>query len=449
MEEITYSHIPLATIITAFMVLAPIIEYMGMRKRDLRYDRLSKSMIYFCLILFSPGAALGTGIPMIIIGLYPEFWARFANLFFWPLVIQFGFFIMEVIFLFFAYYLTWERMMDRKRLHILYGSIAAFWGFMVQVVWDSLGGYMMTPGVALPGVDQPVGWSIKALLNPSFPYLFVHRFFGNISYSMLLTGGVLALMYMFKKKTEDRKYYRFASDFTFSVGFLAFFTMPFIGWFYARMLQTEAPIAFHAIMGGHATPYFVLKMVLIVTFLIIGGIYLFVRHRGKPVALIILSLALGSLSIILFRHPPLGWFGPPLVWRSIQTFVLVGGIVFLWIMRWKGKKIRFRGWHWALFIAGTAAFFTFAFGGFVRERARNPYTVYGELKKPEVKISESDRFLVYDKCVRCHHISPKDLKFHEAKDWGERVNIERTRPEVDLTDEETARIILWLEVNYP
>ena len=87
MEEVTFSHIPIAATIVAFMFLAPILELVGYRRKDLRYDRLSKSMVYFSLILFSPGAALGTGIPMFIIGLYPEFWSRWANIFFWPLIL--------------------------------------------------------------------------------------------------------------------------------------------------------------------------------------------------------------------------------------------------------------------------------------------------------------------------------------------------------------------------
>jgi cytochrome bd-type quinol oxidase subunit 1 len=230
MEEVTYSHIPIATLITAFMILAPIYEYIGYRRKDLRYDSLAKSLIYFSLILFSPGAALGTGIPMFITGLYPEFWSRWSNLFFWPLIIQFGFFILEVEFLFFTYYLPWDRMMNRKRLHIFYGSIAALWGLLVQLVWDSLGAYMMTPSVSLPVVGQPVGFSLKALLNPSYPFLFMHRFFGNISYTMMLVGGIFALLYMAKKDESEKKYFSFATNLTFTIGFLGFFIMPFIGW---------------------------------------------------------------------------------------------------------------------------------------------------------------------------------------------------------------------------
>ncbi|MHC4212123.1 MAG: cytochrome ubiquinol oxidase subunit I [Planctomycetota bacterium] len=205
-EEITYSHIPIATIVTAFMLLAPIFEYIAWRRHDPRWERLSKSFIWFSMILFSPGAALGTGIPMFIIGTYPEFWSRWANLFFWPLIVQFCFFLIEVFFLFFMYYLTWDRWQNRKRLHISMGACAAFFGYMVQVVWDALGSYMMTPGgVALPGVDQPVGFSLPAMLNPSFPFLLIHRTFGNFSYVLLLTGGVLALRYLGQKRKNPSR----------------------------------------------------------------------------------------------------------------------------------------------------------------------------------------------------------------------------------------------------
>ena len=65
---------------------------------------------------------------MYIIGIYPEFWARWSNLFFWPLIIQFCFFLIEVGFLFFGYYLTWDKWANRKRLHIFMGIMAAFFG---------------------------------------------------------------------------------------------------------------------------------------------------------------------------------------------------------------------------------------------------------------------------------------------------------------------------------
>jgi len=92
-----------------------------------------------------------------------------------------------------------------------------------------------------------------------------------------------------------------------------------------------------------------------------------------------------------------------------------------------------------------AAFFTFAIGGFVRERSKNPYTVYLQSEKPETVAKERDRFLLYQKCVGCHHINIRNILEIEGEDWRERVFRERRRPGVQLTDEETERIVAYLE----
>ncbi len=458
-EEITYSHIPIATIITAYMVLAPIYEYVGWRRKDPRYDRLARGLIWFALILFSPGAALGTGIPVFIIGTYPEFWSRWSNLFFWPLIAQFVFFTLEVGFLFFAYYLAWDRLANRKPLHIMFGCIAMFWGLSVQFVWDALGGYMLTPGsVPLPEVTDPVGWSTAAFFNPSFPFLFTHRFFGNLSYVMLLTGGVLALRHWRQKDAEQKAYFRWASNLTFTVGFVAFFAQPVVGWFYARVIQAEAPSSFQAIMGGHSATVFTTKFVLIATFLLLGGMYLFVRHRSKPL-LYAITVGLAALLILVFLHPPLGWFGErPFVWRGVMTLGIVTLVAVLWLVHGRSDPER-PVWRGAMFVAGLAAAFTFALGGFVRENSKGPWTVntlpgtsVGGITKPEATQQETNRHEAYEKCLPCHETventflrGPNLWARRPRADWGPTVRRELARQGAPpTTEEERQRIIRFL-----
>lgn len=447
MEEVTYSHIPIATLITAFLVLAPIYEYIGYRKKDPRYDRLAKSLVFFSMILYSPGAALGTGIPMFIIGMWPEFWARWSNLFFWPLVFQFCFFLLDVGFLFFCYYLPWDRMQNRKRLHIFFGVMTAIFGLLIQAVWDSLGAYMTTPGAPLPAVDNPVGWSAAAFFNPSYPYLFFHRFFANISYTMLLTGGVFALKYWRQKDPGEKAYFGFAADLTFTVGFLTFFIMPFIGWGFAKILQTHAPVAFHSIMGGHASIYFKVKMVMIAVMLLLGGSYLFARHKRRFLQ-VAMTVGIVSTYLVLHWHPALDWLpGGSMVWRTTYTIFILAFLFFLWTVRRGGFYDR-GVWKAAMFVAGLAAFFSFALGGFVRSRARQPYNVYEQLVKPEVLPLEADRLLTYKKCLGCHHKGPKEFARYKKKDWEARVELERKRPGAEITDEEAERIVGFLKETY-
>ena len=448
-EEITYSHIPIATLITAYMLLSPLFEYIGVRRNDPRWDRLSKSFVWFSMILFSPGAALGTGIPIFIMGTYPEFWSRWTNLFFWPLIAQFVFFLAEVFFLFFMYYLTWDKWANRKRLHISMGVCAALSGFLVQVVWDSLGSYMLTPGtVALPQVDQPVAWSLAAMLNPSFPYLLSHRIFGNFSYVLLLTGGVMALRFMGQKRkdplSENTSYYKWAASTCFTIGFLCFFAMPIIGWFYAGVIQRHAPIAFMAMMGGHSAKYFIIKMGLIGILLTIGGTFVVKQHGSKVMAWAV-SAGMLLVLVIILKHPPLKYFGDSaLVWYLVCTAIVVAFIMWLWLCRSKGDPDR-PVWQLAMFLVGLAAFFTFTLGGFLREHIKSPDTVYGEIVKPEWTDREADRYLLYKKWLGPRNEFPADLDQNRPENW--RQHVEQTRREgLVLTDEEAERIIKYLEV---
>lgn len=448
MEEITYSHIPIATLVTAYMLLAPLFEYIGWRRHDPRWERLSKGLIWFAMILFSPGAALGTGIPMFIIGTYPEFWSRWANLFFWPLIVQFLFFLAEVFFLFFLYYLTWDRWQNRKPMHIAMGICAAVCGYLVQIVWDSLGGYMLTPGnVALPGVDQPVAWSLPAMLNPSFPFLLFHRTFGNFSYVMLLTGGVLALRYMGQKRkdptSENTQYFHWAAGICFIIGFFSFFAQPIIGWFYARVIQREAPVAFMAIMGGHSSIYFIVKMAAILFLLIVGGTFVVKRYGTK---MIVWATTAGLLIVlaVVWMHPPLMWLGQSAVlWRLVSTATILAIIGWMWLCRGRGNPDR-KAWQWAMFLVGLAAFLAFAMGGFSREHIKSPDTVYGEIVKPEVEAVEADRYLVYEKWLKPRGQLPADLDRSRPESWQAEIRQAR-QAGLELTDAEAERIQRYLE----
>jgi cytochrome bd-type quinol oxidase subunit 1 len=445
-EEITYSHIPIATMITAFMVLAPAFEYVGYKLKDERYDRLARGLIWFAMILFSPGAALGTGIPMWIMGAYPEFWSRWTNLFFWPLIGQFAFFMGEVIFLFFFYYLMWDLLRDRKRLHIFFGVAAAFFGLMVQFVWDAVGSYMLTPSVPLPGIETAVGWSAKAFFNPSFPYLFTHRFFGNISYVMMLVGGYFALKAGRKKEEPEKEYFTWAADFMFTIGVIAFFAMPAIGWGYAKVIQAHSPVAFTAIMSGHTSSKFIVKMAMVFVLAVSGITYLFVRYQSR---LLQWGLTAGVVSVasLFWIHPPLFIWGGTTGWRVLHTFFPVAFMAFCWLVarNWDHTA---RAWRRVMFAAGVAAFVAFLIGGFVKSNARQPYTVYKEILKPESKPYEEGRFLFNERCVICH-AGAWEFEQWRGRNWESLVQSERDRAGADLSDDETRLIIDYLKEKYP
>jgi hypothetical protein len=222
--------------------------------------------------------------------------------------------------------------------------------------------------------------------------------------------------------------------------------MPVIGWFYARVIQQEAPVAFLALMGGHTSAHFIFKMGLILTFLVIGGLFVVKRWPRKATA----WATTGGLLIVLGiieMHPSLMWLGrSALAWRLSSTVVVLGLIGWIWARRAKGS-VDVRTWQWAMFVAGLAAFFAFAMGGFVRERSKSPDTVYGEIVKPELTSLEADRYLVYTKWLEPRGQTAADLDRNRPKDWREEVQKAR-QGGLELTDEEAERIISYLEAHH-
>jgi hypothetical protein len=246
--------------------------------------------------------------------------------------------------------------------------------------------------------------------------------------------------------SENTVYFGWASSTCFTIGFFCFFAMPIIGWFYARVIQREAPVAFMAIMGGHSSSYFIFKMTMILILLTIGGAFVIRRHGTKAVAWGVTAGMLVVL-VVIQAHPPLKWLGgSALAWRLVTTAAILGFIGWLWASRGKGDPGR-PAWQWAMFVVGLAAFFAFAMGGFVREHSKSPDTVYGEIIKPEWTDKEADRFLVYDKWLRPRNEVPADLDRDRPDDW--RNHVEQARQDgLILTDGEAERIVLYLEAHH-
>ena len=121
-------------------------------------------------------------------------------------------------------------------------------------------------------------------------------------------------------------------------------------------------------------------------------------------------------------------------------------IAWLWFVRGKGDPNRSL-WQWAIFIAGLAAFFTFCFGGFIREHIKTPDTVYGEIVKPEWTDVEADRYLVYEKWLGPRHEMVSDLDLPSGGNWRNVVEQARQKGLV-LTDQEAETIIKYLETNH-
>ena len=111
----------------AFVVGVPwftvIVEFIGWRKGDPKYDRLAHEFARLFSAAFATTAALGGLLTFTLIGLYPRFSHYFFGIFAPVMYVYGGIFLAETAVLY-LYYSTWERLRDRKPLHLALGASA-------------------------------------------------------------------------------------------------------------------------------------------------------------------------------------------------------------------------------------------------------------------------------------------------------------------------------------
>jgi cytochrome bd-type quinol oxidase subunit 1 len=186
-------HIIFANFAVGGPILALVAQRIGIKNKDKNYEKLAKDLIVLVIILMSLGGVFGVGLVALCIGLFPVFFAKTVNVFFWPLFVEVLMFLVEFAFLA-LYRYKWDTLANNRRLHITYGIIGVIGSWLSMIIINAAASFMMTPGKWLETQNL-----LDAILNPTMlPSLF-HRIFGSLAVAGLIT----MLMVM---KSTDKKY---------------------------------------------------------------------------------------------------------------------------------------------------------------------------------------------------------------------------------------------------
>ena len=248
-------HILIAAFIIGIVLIAATSEYVGVLTKQPKYDRFGHNVAKFTVQLFATGSALAITFVLVLITLYPVFWSYLQNIFFWVLLAEAFMFVGEILILY-AWYVSWEKLAYRKRLHVVLGFVVSllFLGQMTFI--DVVGSYMMTPTEGVPPTD--VGWTF---LNPTYMPLNMHRFVGNISYAGFLIAGWAAWRYLRSTGEGDREYYDWLGHWGLMWGFGFLLLQPIVGFGYLKEIREHNDAAFTYLMLGDKSWLFNLLMI--------------------------------------------------------------------------------------------------------------------------------------------------------------------------------------------
>ena len=381
------THVIFGSFSMGAVLISPAFEWIGLRRRDPRFERYAQGVASTNLKVFSFGATLAAFAVLTLLGLYPRLFVSLITIFFWPMLLAFSSWFLTIPLLL-VYVFRWRHMEVHKGRHIALGVLGGLSEQLFLVLIVGLDSFLLTPSRGLgPGT----------FFNPSYLPELAHRFVGNLSWASFFIAAVMAFYAARRRTPLEREYFAWGSRVSLVVGFLTLLGQVVLGFLYAESIRRASPGAFtYSVQGSFAWLWLVQGVLLGI--LLAGSNWYFwkslpppqggrvgvgVLQRSNPLGATLTALV---ILLALLEVAPSALYPRPLFWLR---YVFLGAAILLSLLHWliwrrprpaleAGLR---RGGRMALTVTGAAALLLFLLLGVIRETARGDYTVYGQLKE--------------------------------------------------------------------
>ncbi len=251
-------HLLFAAFVLAVPIFALIIEFIGYKTKDKRYDRLAYEFTKLLSVSFSLTATFGAALTFMLVILYPKFTNYLMSVFsptFLPYVLLF---FAEAFFLY-TYYYGWGKF--SPRIHLLLGLGLNVVGTGIMLIANAWLTFMTSPaGVSEKGAVINV---MDAVTNFTWMPINVHRFIANIAFGGSIAGAYAAVKFLQSTTDEMRAHYDWMGYIGNFVAISAFLPLPFAGYWLAKEIYAYSQTLGLTMMGGAFSWLFIIQAVLI------------------------------------------------------------------------------------------------------------------------------------------------------------------------------------------
>lgn len=385
------AHLIFVAFVMGIAIFAPVAEAIGLQAIGIassRWERLAHSLGSTTVRLFSFAATWAVAGLILIIGLYPRLWNILAGRLFGVLIfIPILWLIMTLSA--YIYYHSWDRLANRRGLHMGIGWTFAVSAFLFITIIVSVSSFQLTPtdSTTLAG----------SFFNPSWLPEAIHRHIGNVSYAGLILAGYSGIRLLGRRTEEDRAYYDWLGQIGLVLGVAVALIQPIVGMFFALQVQDASPAAFNRMMvsseNGGGPSLFLLQMLFFGATLTLGSLYLarsIDRAETRPsgaswIARSVIILAVLTVIGIIPKGLPLGLMTfKYIVLLAMMTITVVNLVIYNRArpaLAW-GKISR--SGAWALIGTSITIILLLITMGIIRSNARgNDEPIHGRLTAPE------------------------------------------------------------------
>ena len=262
-------HLLFAAFVLAVPIFALIIEFIGYKTGDKRYDKLAYEFTKLLSTSFSFTAAFGAFLTFMLVLLYPKFMSYLMHVFqptFLPYV---GLFFFEAIFLY-SYYYGWGKF--GPRVHLFLGLMLNLVGTAIMFIANAWLTFMTSPaGVSEQGA---VISTMEAVRNYTWMPINIHRIIANVAFGGAVAAAYAAFKYLYAKSDEERAHYDWMGYIGNFVAICAFLPLPFAGYWLASEIYAFDQTMGIQMMGGAFSWLFIIQAALIGNLFLAANFYL-------------------------------------------------------------------------------------------------------------------------------------------------------------------------------
>lgn len=266
-------HLMFAAFVLAVPIFVVIIEMIGVKSGDIRFDNLAREFTKLLSAAFATTASLGGLLAFALYGLYPAF-MRYMTDVFHPFMFIYALCFFGEVFCLYGYYYSWDllsRTSKGKWIHISIGIMLNLFGTALMMLANSWATFMMAPG----GINMETG-TVTSLYHAFYNFLWmpvnIHRIIANIAFGGFVVGAYAAVKFMGSKTDEEKAHYDWMGYIGNFIGLAALIPLPFAGYYLGREVYSASPVMGNIMMGGAFSWTFIIQAILI-GMLFIGGNY--------------------------------------------------------------------------------------------------------------------------------------------------------------------------------
>jgi cytochrome bd ubiquinol oxidase subunit I len=381
-------HLWFAAFVLAVPIFVFIIEAIGMRTRDKRYDDMAYEFIKVSITAYSLTAILGGLLVFLLVIFYPDLFRYLTTIFKDSMFYYALLFFAESACLY-LYYYGWHWLQGgfRKWVHLTIGLLLNAVGTLLMFLANAWVTFMMSPaGLDPSGAFLGDAWA--AIHNYLWNPINLHRVVANIAFGGSLVGAYAAFKFLSATSKSERAHYDWMGYTANFIAISALLPLPFAGYYLTTEIYSYSQQMGITLMGGIFAWLFIIQAVLIGALFLSANYYLWCcmgRSEGgvrytryvKYLAMVIIAaflvwftphtLVLSNEELKALGGPYHKYLGPlgimPAKNTAVNLMILTTFVSFLIYRR--ANKIATVSWvktgnalQIALFTAGVANIFT-------------------------------------------------------------------------------------------